>query len=247
MFTAYCSGLLRTLVSERDARQPRLGHNYGATDRSGAQLSGPVRCPPGQRGSHSRNSGTRRLHPSALLLQPLSLPSRTGQDSRRGRLWVYQYLSNLTKSSTVFSNSTVVDPSSCSTAYTSLLAVGFTPTRRRWSARSRPEEVRPPVARGVGGELKIPALARHPLDHEAEAVPGVEPVVHQPQLRRVVWHEDAGEGGAEAAAAGLSSLPARAQCSHSWPNSWVTATARAWQRSDGLRSSTGHCGYGRRN
>jgi hypothetical protein len=48
MFTAYCRGRLRTLVSERDARQPRLGHNYDARDRCGAYLSrqvGERQCP----------------------------------------------------------------------------------------------------------------------------------------------------------------------------------------------------------
>jgi hypothetical protein len=88
MFIAYCRGLLRTVVSERDARQPRLGHNCGARDPRGARLSGQAgegRCPRGRRGSHSRNPGTRRLHPGCPAAAATVAPSRTEQDSRRTR------------------------------------------------------------------------------------------------------------------------------------------------------------------
>jgi hypothetical protein len=65
------------------------------------------------------------------------------------------------------------------------------------------EEVRAPVARRVGRELDVPALVRHAGDDEPAARPGVEPLVHQAQLRRVVRHEHGGERGAEAEAAGI--------------------------------------------
>jgi hypothetical protein len=47
------------------------------------------------------------------------------------------------------------------------------------------------------------ALMRHADDDETDAGPGIEPVVDEAQLRRVVAHEHRGERGAEAAAAGV--------------------------------------------
>jgi hypothetical protein len=46
---------------------------------------------------------------------------------------------------------------------------------------------------------------RHARDDEPDPRPRVQPVVNEPQLRRVVAHERGGERGAEAAAAGSSS------------------------------------------
>ena len=53
--------------------------------------------------------------------------------------------------------------------------------------------VRAPVASGVGGQLKIPALPRHADDDQAEAGSVVEQLVHQAQLRRVAAHEHGSE------------------------------------------------------
>jgi len=39
------------------------------------------------------------------------------------------------------------------------------------------EEVRTPVAGGVGGELKVATLVRHTSDDQSEGRPGVKPVV----------------------------------------------------------------------
>jgi hypothetical protein len=80
------------------------------------------------------------------------------------------------------------------------------------------EEVRPPVTRGVGGELHVPALVRHAGDDEAKAGPGVEPLVDEVQLPRTVAHEHSGERGAEAAAAGVEFL---------WSGHSMTWSARA--------------------
>jgi hypothetical protein len=59
------------------------------------------------------------------------------------------------------------------------------------------EEVRPPVPRRVVRELHVPALVGHAGDDEPDAGPVVEPLAHEPQLRRVVGHERGGERGAE--------------------------------------------------
>ena len=65
------------------------------------------------------------------------------------------------------------------------------------------EEVRPPVARSVGGQLHVPALVRHARDHEAHAGPVGEPAVDERQLGRLNLDEHGGQPGAEAAAAGV--------------------------------------------
>jgi hypothetical protein len=65
------------------------------------------------------------------------------------------------------------------------------------------EERRPPVARRVGGQLHVPPLVRHARDDEPDPRPRVQPVVNEPQLRRLVAHEHGGERRAEAAAAGV--------------------------------------------
>jgi hypothetical protein len=64
------------------------------------------------------------------------------------------------------------------------------------------EEVRAPVPSSVGGQQHVPPLVRHARDDEPDPRPRVQPVVNEPQLRRVVAHEHGGERGAEAAAAG---------------------------------------------
>jgi hypothetical protein len=58
----------------------------------------------------------------------------------------------------------------------------------------------PPVARDVGGELKVPAVVRHTGDDEAEAGPGIEPLVDEVQFTCAVAYQYGCERGAEAAA-----------------------------------------------
>jgi hypothetical protein len=76
---------------------------------------------------------------------------------------------------------------------------------RRRVRDPRREGVGSPVAAGVGGEFQVPARPRHPDDEEADPGPGVQQLVDEAQLLRVVGHEHGGERGAESAAARASS------------------------------------------
>jgi hypothetical protein len=64
------------------------------------------------------------------------------------------------------------------------------------------EERRPPAAPRVGGQLHVPPLVRHARDDEPDPRPRVQPVVNEPQLRRLVAQEHGSERRTQAAAAG---------------------------------------------
>jgi hypothetical protein len=65
------------------------------------------------------------------------------------------------------------------------------------------KKVRAPVAGRVGRQLHVPSLVRHARDDQAEAGPGIEPLVDQVQLAGTVAQKYGGQGGAQAAAAGV--------------------------------------------
>src|SRR5215831_13126222 len=59
----------------------------------------------------------------------------------------------------------------------------------------------------VGQGSSFTTLVRHAGYDQAEAGPGVEPLMDQVQLARTVTHQDGGERGAEAADAGVEVHP----------------------------------------
>jgi hypothetical protein len=65
------------------------------------------------------------------------------------------------------------------------------------------EEVRPPVAGGIGRELDVPTLLRHAGDDQTETGPGIEPLVDEVQLAGMVADQYRNERGAEAPAASI--------------------------------------------
>ena len=73
------------------------------------------------------------------------------------------------------------------------------------------EEDGDPAADTVLAQAEREALMRHARDDQAEAGPGVEPVVDEVQLTRAVAHEHGGERGAEAAAAGVEGVRRRSR------------------------------------
>jgi len=88
-----------------------------------------------------------------------------------------------------------------------LSAMGRKKRRNAQESHADRVERRASVAGSVGRELNVPALVCHAGDDQSEArPPGVEPVVYQPQLRRVAGHEHGGQGGPQAAATGVEFL-----------------------------------------
>jgi hypothetical protein len=86
-----------------------------------------------------------------------------------------------------------------------------------------------PAADAVLAQAHREALMRHAGDDEPEAGPVVEPLAHEPQLRRVVAHEHGGEGSAEAATAGVQGEDALAQRLDQ-RRSWAAARSAALQQ-----------------
>jgi hypothetical protein len=104
-----------------------------------------------------------------------------------------------------------------------------------------------PPADAVLAQAHREALMRHADDDEADAGPGVGPVVDEPQLRRIGAHEHGGERSAQAAASGVQfnrrrggrPRPPAASC---WPRSRTSSRRcphrrrRPGRRSGGARS-----------